>query len=95
MLTLNNVHSVANHQVRSGSEVGCKSDTVLTVHWLWQVISVPLFKWQTLTTLEARKHFLRELLPLSSQAAQEAGPATVSTMPAVPFSLQGIRRVMY
>ena len=73
-----------------GCEVNCKPDSVLTLHWLWQVISVPLFKWQTLATLEARKQFLRELLPLSSQAAQEARPAAIPTMPAVPFSLQGI-----
>ncbi len=63
-----------------------KSDTELTVHWLWQVISIPFFKWEALTTPQARSQYLCGLLPLSSQEAQDARPAT--TMPAVP-SLQG------
>lgn len=67
--------------------MGCKAGTELSVHWLWQVISIPFFKWQALTTLQARSQYLRELLPLSSQEAQGAGPAT--SVAAVP-SLQGM-----
>ena len=63
-------------------------NSALTAHWVWQVLSIPFFKWQTLTTLQARSQFLRELLPLSSQA-QEDRPANISTMPDVS-SLQGM-----
>ena len=35
-----------------------------------QVVSIPFFKWQTLTTSQARTEFLQELLPVSSVQTQ-------------------------
>ncbi len=84
---MHHVSSVAVYQKSYLSQMGCNSNTELTGQWLWQVISIPYFKWEALTTLQARSQYLRELLLLSSQGAQEAGPAT--TVAAVP-SLQGI-----
>ena len=37
---------------------------------LLQVVSIPFFKWQTLTTSQARTQFLQELLPVSSVQTQ-------------------------
>ncbi|CAK0784210.1 hypothetical protein CVIRNUC_007414 [Coccomyxa viridis] len=36
----------------------------------WKVVSIPFFKWQTLTTSQARTQFLQELLPVSSVQTQ-------------------------
>lgn len=79
-----NMSGLTNSRRRQGSpHAQHHSDCAL----VWQVVSIPFFKWQALTTLQARSQFLRELLPLSTQA-QEDRPATTPAMPFVP-SLQG------
>ncbi len=51
-------------------------------------MSIPIFKWQTLATPQARAQFLRELLPVLPQQATVPSPAVPSSESAIP-QLQG------